>query len=673
MAVLPMKRVNIYAMRENRKAILEELQRRGVIEVEKLSINDSHYHFEDTSQKRALFEKNSDIAGNAFKVLEKYIPSDGSIFQSLKGKDDISVEDYYTFVNESTEIMRIAYEVIAVDKEISDLRADIIGIKTQMDAIVPWSKLDVPMRFKGTASTRAFIGSFPRLMAYDDIIDELAATAPELEGYSLEMISESSSQTCVFILCHKDIYDDLENALRNMGFSRPPAPTKENPVERLKILMDRKRDMELTLEERINYMSTFAGMKNALRFMQDYYTMRADKYAVIEKLGNSRRIFILTGYIRADEAQELEEELLNRFSLTIEFEDTEKDEDVPVALKNSPLAEPVETVLETYSLPNRHEVDPTAVMAIFYYIFFGMMFSDAGYGLLMALGCIFALLKFPKMSEGMHKSLKMFMLCGISTMFWGFMFGSFFGDAVNVIATTFFNRPDIAFHALWFNPVDEPMRLFMYSLGFGVVHLFAGLLILAYKNIKNGHIMDAVYDSLSWMLLVGGAILLVMNMDLYADISGSPVSFPEYVMTGAGVAMVIGAIIILLFAGRESRNPFKRLMKGAYGLYGITSYLSDILSYSRLLALGLATSVVANVFNQIGSMFGGGIVGAFAFILVFILGHSLNMGINALGAYVHTNRLQFVEFLGKFYEGGGRKFNPFKINTKHYNIVKEDY
>lgn len=132
-----------------------------------------------------------------------------------------------------------------------------------------------------------------------------------------------------------------------------------------------------------------------------------------------------------------------------------------------------------------------------------------------------------------------------------------------------------------------------------------------------------------------------------------------------------GAVIIVLFSGRTSSNPLKRLAKGLYGLYGVTSYLSDILSYSRLLALGLATGVIAQVFNQIGSMFGSGVIGTVLFILVFVIGHTLNIGINALGAYVHTNRLQFVEFFGKFYEGGGRKFEPFKINTKHYNIKEE--
>lgn len=671
MAIVKMKRITVYAMRENRKAILETLQRRGVVEVEKLNLNDNLYKFEDTSQKRAIFEKNSDLAGNAYQILERYVPSDHSLFSSLKGKDDIDVDDYYIFVNDAPEIMRMAYEIVNLDKQIADMKADIISLKAQMDSLVPWSKLDVPMRFKGTAETSVFIGSFPQYKTYEDIVDQLAEIAPEVDGYALEVISSSPNQTCVFIICHKSSYDRLDAALREMSFARPALPTKVNPVERLKELMEEKRSREYMLEERIGYMKTLCGMKNALRFMQDYYIMRAEKYAVIENIGNSRRVFILTGYIKAENAERLEIDLTEKFCMAIEFEDPTDDEDVPIALKNNALAAPVETVLETYSMPNRHEVDPTAIMAFFYYVFFGMMFSDAGYGMLMTLGCLFALIKFPKMSEGLHKSLKMFLFCGISTMFWGFMFGSFFGDAVSVISSTFFGRNDIAFRALWFNPVDEPMRLFMYSLGFGIVHLFAGLAVLAYKNIKNGYFKDAVYDSFSWMLLVGGAVIMVMNMDLYSDIAGSPMNFSDTVITCAGAAMILGAIIILIFSGRESRNPFKRLLKGAYGLYGITSYLSDILSYSRLLALGLATSVVANVFNQIGSMFGGGFVGAIAFVFVFIVGHGLNLGINALGAYVHTNRLQFVEFLGKFFEGGGRKFNPFKINTKHY-IIKED-
>lgn len=189
----------------------------------------------------------------------------------------------------------------------------------------------------------------------------------------------------------------------------------------------------------------------------------------------------------------------------------------------------------------------------------------------------------------------------------------------------------------------------------------------AFMCIKSHKYLDIVYDVLSWYLLVGGGIIALLSTDVLYSMTGFVL--PQICLTIGGVMALIGAVIILIFTGRGS-SPVKRALKGVYGLYGITSYLSDILSYSRLLALGLATGVIAQVFNQIGAMFGGGI-GVIPFILVFIIGHTLNIGINALGAYVHTNRLQFVEFFGKFYEGGGNKFAPFKINTKNYKVKEE--
>ena len=319
-------------------------------------------------------------------------------------------------------------------------------------------------------------------------------------------------------------------------------------------------------------------------------------------------------------------------------------------------------------MPKRYEFDPTGIMAIFYYIFFGMMFSDAGYGLVMTIACAVVLRKFKNMEEGLRKSVKMFFFCGISTTFWGAMYGSFFGDAITVIGRTFFNA-DWKFPALWFDPIQgtNSMTLLMYCFLFGIIHIFVGLGISGYMSIKNGKPLDAVYDVLSWYLLVGGGILALLSMDMLKSMTGF--TLPPVFLTIGGVCALIGALIILFFSGRGSK-PVKRLLKGIYGVYGVTGYLSDILSYSRLLALGLATGVIAQVFNQIGSMFGGGL-GVIPFIIVFLIGHTLNIGINALGAYVHTNRLQFVEFFGKFYEGGGEKFAPFKINTKHYNI-KED-
>jgi V/A-type H+-transporting ATPase subunit I len=244
------------------------------------------------------------------------------------------------------------------------------------------------------------------------------------------------------------------------------------------------------------------------------------------------------------------------------------------------------------------------------------------------------------------------------------MFGGYFGDVVDVVSSTFFGHK-VTIPALWFVPLNNPMRLLLYSLLFGLIHLFTGLGIKGYMMIRDGKYKDAIYDVGFWFLFLIGLLGMLIPSSLFASIAGMEINAPAWVNTGAVVLTVVGALGILLTAGRRSKNPALRLALGAYDIYNITGWLSDILSYSRLLALGLATGVIAQVVNSMASMIGTGVIGVIAFIIIFIIGHTLNLAINLLGAYVHTNRLQYVEFFGKFYEGGGRPFNPFKEDTKY--------
>ena len=335
----------------------------------------------------------------------------------------------------------------------------------------------------------------------------------------------------------------------------------------------------------------------------------------------------------------------------------------------------METVVESYSLPGSGEIDPSFILSLFYYLFFGLMLSDAGYGLLMVLGCGLALLKVKNMKPGMKKLVKLFFFSGISTVFWGLMFGSFFGDAVKVIAATWFNVPDLRIPGLtvpiWFEPVSEPMRMLVFAFGLGVVHLFTGLGIKGYLCLKAKDFEGFLCDGVFWAMFVGGGIVYLLTMDMVKGMFNLPFELGPAAANAAAIVAGIGAVGVVLTGGRESKNPVKRLLKGAYAAYGVTGWLSDILSYSRLLALGLATGIIAQVFNKMGSMFGATIPGLLIFILVFLIGHVLNLGINVLGAYVHTNRLQFVEFFGKFYEGGGKEYAPFTENTKYYSVKEE--
>jgi V/A-type H+-transporting ATPase subunit I len=366
------------------------------------------------------------------------------------------------------------------------------------------------------------------------------------------------------------------------------------------------------------------------------------------------------------DAAALKAALEERFELYFELADAPEGE-APVAISNPKYMQALSSVLESYSLPGPGEFDPLPIMSIFYYFMFGMMLSDAGYGIVITAVCGICLLKFKNMDENWKANLRMFLLCGVSTIFWGAMFSSYFGDALNVISRVFFGH-EIGIPPIWFSPLDDPMLLLVFCLGIGIVHLSTGYLLKARWHWAHKRLLDGIYDGVFPVLMLLPLVLIFMTSSIFNNLAGFTITLPSwatYLCLGISVLCMIG---ILLTSGRESRG-IKRLMKGAYNLYStLTGWLSDAFSYSRLLALGLATGVVATVMNQIGSMAGSGVVGIILYVLVFALGQTLNFGINTLGAYVHSNRLEYVEFFGKFYEGGGRKFSPFGVHTKHIKL-----
>lgn len=670
MAVLSMKKVNICALKKDRKSILETLQRLGLVEVSDLDENLSDLKKIDTFNMRSVFEKNKVIAQNALEILEKYLPEEKGLLDSICGQNEISKENYYIFANETEEIMRVVNEVVRLEKLIDDEKAEIIRLNTQIDALSDWKSLDVPMDFVGTKKTRAFIGTLPLDISESEAKLLLAEALPDEEMYTLEVLSKSAEQTCIFVLCHVTVAERLWSVLRENGFALPTFVSDEVPNLRIEFLLRQVNDLKTKILNAEKEIKSYKGQRNAIKFMVDYHEMRVQKYEVVSKLWHSKNVFLLSGFVPQKYEKKLESALTSKFDVAIDFSNPSAEDEVPVVLQNNGFSSPVEGVLESYSLPGKGEVDPTSVMAIFYYILFGMMLSDAAYGLIIVAGCGFVLAKYKNIKSGMKKALKMFLFCGISTTFWGVLFGSYFGDAIDVVSTTFFNNP-ITVPALWFVPLNEPMRMLAFSFGIGIVHLFTGLFMQLYELVLARKFKDAIYDVVSWYLLVGGLVVYMLSVPMITEMLVLNFILPPVVGNIGMISTVIGALLILFTAGRESRNPFKRFLKGLYGLYGVTGYLSDILSYSRLLALGLATGVIAQVFNKMGTMAGNGPVGIILFLIVFLVGHTMNIAINLLGAYVHTNRLQFVEFFGKFYEGGGRKFSPFFVNTKYFNVTED--
>ena len=676
MAVVAMDKVTIYGTRQDRKKILEALQRRGVVEITDEELAEGFSRL-DTAKACGIFEKAAGTAEQAVSVLNQYAPEKKGMFSALEGRQQLSVEEYYRRVTEVDKSLNLAKSVLQAEREISERNAEIQRRENQIDALMPWLALDVPMTFEGTKKTAALVGVFPEARTLEDLLAAYQERCQKDAGmesvpYPIEVqiISQSQEQTCVFILCRREQKEAAEQKLRSMGFARPAVFTSMIPSERIERHRRKIGLAKEKIQEAEARIVRYADRREELRFLSDYYTMRMEKYKVLEKVNQGKRMFLITGFVPHPQAAALEAELSAAYQAAVETEPAGEQDSPPVLLKNNAFAAPVETVLETYSMPGRGEADPTSVMAVFYYVLFGLMLSDAAYGLLMVVGCGLVLWKYRNMESGLRKTLTMFLYCGISTAFWGVMFGSYFGDAVTVVSATFFHHP-VTIPPVWFVPVNEPMRMLVFSMALGIVHIFGGLAMKLYACIKARDYTSAVFDVLCWYLVVGGGVVYLLSVPMFADMAGLSFILPAPAGTGAAVCAGAGAAGIVLFGGRSSRNPVKRVAKGLYELYGVTGYLSDILSYSRLLALGLATGVIAQVFNKMGSMFGDGILGFILFVLVFAIGHTLNMAINLLGAYVHTNRLQFVEFFGKCYEGGGEKYTPFAVNTKYYKFKEE--
>ena len=671
MAVLQMQRFSICALKKDRKAILEKLQALGLMEIDNSVIEDDSLQKMDTVESRQVFEKQAVMAEHALDVLQKYVPEKTSMLSSLEGKKQVNHWEYEKIVQNRDVMSKRARELVNFNKEISENNANVVKLENQIESLAPWMSLEVPMTYRGTRSTAFLVGTMSRAMTMEEIRTAVAEHAPDLDAYDVTILSADKDLTYLAVVCLRKDADKLEDALRASGFARPSQMVSKVPSELKKNLEEQIQQLNSKTKQIESQIAEYKDYRNDLRLFVDYYRIRAEKYQILGQIPQSKQTFFISGYVPEGAVPLLKEKIGNAYNCTVDVEEIKEEEEPPVLLKNGKISSAVEGVLESYGLPHKGEVDPTQIMSVFYIVLFGMMLSDAAYGLLVSLVCFIALKKFPRMAEGLAKSIRLFMYCGISTLIWGLLFGGYFGNVVDIVSEVYFGHK-VVIPALWFVPLNNPMKLLIFSLGLGIVHLFFGLGIKGYSYIKNKDYMGFLCDVVFWYMLLVGLLLMLIPSDLFASIAQAKIVFPPFVNLLAKVLAIGGAVGLLLFAARDNKNFGLRLALGAYELYNITGWLSDVLSYSRLLALGLATGVIASVVNQMGSMMGTSVLGVIGFIVVFIVGHTLNLAINLLGAYVHTNRLQFVEFFGKFYEGGGRPFNPFKQNTKYVDIKEEN-
>ncbi|NLT10974.1 MAG: V-type ATP synthase subunit I [Clostridiaceae bacterium] len=673
MSLVPMKRIEIVAMQRDAKKIVETLQRQGVVDISDLTPNaPEDASVAPTSPSIAQLDRHITTTTSAIATLESRARIKKPLLSGFAGRSEMLFEDFSREIKHVDDYYRIALSIETQHRLIDSERASIAHTYNHLQQILPWQSLDIPMQYSGTEKTVAFIGTLQGLwsdLRFNDAFQEAygklynseeTGTEISVPPYLIEWVHTSKMISNLCLITHKSDASAVESTLRTIGFIVPTDPTSHPPKHRIDRLKSRIKASEDAISQAEIELSSYVDHLPSLYFLLDYLNMRMEKYRMLDHLLFTQKAFVLSGYVPSSVSENIRSVLECKFDIVVDIEDPAEDELVPAQFSNNILVSPVEDIVMTYSPPTRKDIDPNPVMSFFYYLFFGVMLSDAGYGLLLALGT-FLVLRIKKPEGTTRKSMLMFMYCGLSSVVWGLLFGSFFGNAVYAIGHNFFNS-DVALRAFWFNPVEDPMRLLIISMILGFIHILAGLALKFVNMFRHGQRLGAFFDVGLWWVVFAGFILIILNAVIP---TGAPLnSIGKWLAIG-------GAIGLVLTQGRDKPSIPGKIMGGVASLYGISAYFSDILSYSRLMALGLVTGIVGEVFNTIGTALGSGIVRVFIFVPVFLFGHAINLGISALGAYVHTNRLQYVEFFSKFYEGGGRAYKPFATATKHFKIKEE--
>ena len=654
MSIIKMQRVAVIGLDTEKEKLMNQLMDFGAVELTDQSGKLSEEIWADNTsvdedrEKVSAIEAKLNRAEQSLEVIEKYGDIKHPLFKTRRSVKKSQMGRM--LADENANEKNVDY-ILGLNEKIHSLNEKLNKLNQDAASLNPWVNYDPPLEITGTGTTALFTGVLP---AGADTEGLSAHLEEEIGTVLFKVVGSDKDMFYTAVLTPEERQDDVLAELKQSGFSQVTFKGMTGTVsENLKRIEGEKDVLEKEIKETADEIAATAGMKNGIEEYSDILSIDLDKEKIRAKLLKTRKTFFIEVWVPERCIPEASA-ILDENGCYYTFRDPLDDEEVPVLMENTKMVVPFEAVTEMYSLPAYYGFDPTRIFALFYAVFFGMMLSDAGYGILMAVGCFVALKKFDL--EGMtYKMVKMFFYCGISTTIWGALFGGWFGDIVPVFTRTFLGK-EVAVSPLWFNPLDDPMKLLILSLALGVVHIFIGMGIKAYMQIKEGKWLDAICDEGFWYVTIIGLI---------AWLGGGTISDS---LTTVGMYMsIIGGAGLLLTGGRHNKG-FGKITGGLSNIYNITSYMSDILSYARLLALGLATGVIAQVVNTMGTLFGGGIGGLIALTIIFLFGHTLNLAINALGAFIHASRLQYVEFFGKFYEDGGEPFDPFRRKTKYIKL-----
>ncbi|MBQ7346793.1 MAG: V-type ATP synthase subunit I [Clostridia bacterium] len=666
MSVGTMKKLTVLSYERDADAIVRKLMNLKCVEIRNTSAGEGLTPLstlEIDTQKSTVERRLADIRA-ALPTLAKYTSRKGGLGRIVHRVDRAE----FCREGRDARAWQTVCDTLATVAQIDALIAERTRNESLMVSVEPWLGYDAALDTDGSAKTQILLGAYPAGTDVLEVREEM-----ENAGVYFEEVSDDGNGVYVVLTFLRTDADSAERLLAARGFSKTAFPevasTARVAYETAEARLGEIDTEMFGAEERLR---DLAEAINDVEILADIEETTLNVCVQKRKLAATRNCAVLSGWVPA-EAEERIARTLSAFECACEVSEPEEDEEPPVLLKNNRFAANFEWVIGMYSYPKYGTFDPTFIMSIFYFIIFGMMFADVGYGLLLVLGC-FGGIKLLNPKEGMRRMLSMFGYCGISCMIMGVLFGGWFGNLPTAIMNSFIYHADgvaettaigkFFYNGLIFNPIDSSTSFLVLALGVGEVHLIAGMAINMIETCKRGKVLEGICSTVPYWVLFAGIDLMVPA--LYVDMlmpDPSAVSaatnelFALLSLVGKYL-MFAGFGLIFLLKGVGQRSFFGWLSKGLGGLYSLISYASDLLSYSRILALGLVAGVIAQVINMLTGMGASGPIGFVFMLIVMILGHVLNLAINLLGTFVHAARLQYIEFFGKFYDDGGEPFSP---------------